>query len=223
MQVQLTIRVNCGYEEFLGALVPVFDQAARQPWNFQKDLLVHGKPFYRSTLRRFLCPGALGPGDFQALCAIHAGPDSNLDDVLHELIWYDWFKDLPISQILSQGVPYVIVITPGNLLPWTLSGDGHKYRDKLRKRGVAVGPVPGFRLPLDEAPIHLALDMGRSMALYESETDLGMWFRAHTRPILDRRILWDKYRLARLEPEDYQIFKANATEVTRIALQCSPV
>jgi len=74
MDVSHTVRRCCDYGEFLGSLVPVFDESECQPWVFQKGLLVDGRSFHRSTLRFFIAPATLQLADLRCLCAIHAGP-----------------------------------------------------------------------------------------------------------------------------------------------------
>jgi hypothetical protein len=85
MQEQHTVGLGCTYGEFMDSLAPVFERSGHQPWIFQKGLLVDSRPFHSSTIRRFLCPTVVTPEDLQVLCAVHAGPDSMIEHVLHEL------------------------------------------------------------------------------------------------------------------------------------------
>jgi hypothetical protein len=144
--------------------------------------------------------------------------------VLHELIWYDWFKDIPISSILNQHVQYGIVITSDNLAPWIMFHSGRIYVEKLRERSVEVGNSPRFLLPLNEIPLYLVADLGRSMEIYESEEGLNAWFTAHLGMVLDRKaVYWEEPPPVVLNPNDYLVLKTNAAEIIRIAFECSSV
>jgi hypothetical protein len=148
-----------------------------------------------------------------------------MQHVLHELIWDDWFKDIPIASILDQRVQYGILITPGNLSPWIMFHGGSKYEKKLSEHLVEVGSgITRFPMALDEVPLYLASDIDRLMEIYESEQDLKAWFETHLGIAMDwKAIWWDGQNPADFNEKDYLVLKINAKEVTRIAIECSPV
>jgi hypothetical protein len=127
LHTTMTIRMSCVYEEFLGALPPVFDQLDRHPWKNQKTMLDHGKQFHTSALRFFLCPEVFSEDDFHVLSAIQAGLCSKVEYMLHELVWSDWFKEVPISRIPDQATQYGILITPGDNTHWSAFNSDNRF------------------------------------------------------------------------------------------------
>jgi hypothetical protein len=196
----VTIRNSCCYEEFLGVLRELFIQTDTYPW----------KAF----------PNAMTSTDFDVLCAIHAGPNSDIDQVLHELRWNDWFNDVPISHILYWNIPYGIMVCPISPSHWTFDYGSAPYLQMMAGHSIEVG-MPRVLLPLMEVPKYLATDYQRSMEVYESEHNFGSWLIEHSGVLMERkRVLWER-NPADLSPDDYMAMKAVAKEITAFALQSS--
>jgi hypothetical protein len=150
--------------------------------------MVDGNVFCRRTIRLFLYPAALGPDYFDVSCVIHAGPGTDITNVLHEIACRDWFNNVPLFFIPYHDISYGILITPGNEALWTLFHSGIKYSTTLLEHNIEVDS-PSFHLPLKEVPRYLAFDCDHSMEDYELRSDMDVWFVSRRGVVVGRRVV----------------------------------
>jgi hypothetical protein len=172
-------------------------------------------------MRIFMCPAQLSPEDCQVLSAIYAGPDSTMELVLHELIWNDWFKDVPILDILPPEGLQGLLITPNRCPPWRSSRS--RYGRHLYDRTTRVQSMDGQVMRLCEVPIYLAWHVRNSMREFDAEHHLYRWLQEHRGAVLLRPEIWDDCFLKETGPEDYAAMRAAVPEILEVARQCSPV
>jgi hypothetical protein len=160
--------------------------------------------------------------DINVLSAIYAGPNANLNYVLHELIWHDWFSDTPISQLLPGDDSYGFLIVPGETPPWIRHYSGINYRRDLYQHAVQVCD-PSVSFSLDTIPKYLAYDCARMMMTHETENGIHAWFSVRRGAVLDRQeIPWRRPSID-LSPGDYAILRGTTNTITRIAEnRCNP-
>jgi hypothetical protein len=217
----VTVNEDCKYGEFAAILSVQYIRTERPPWFSQGCSLRIGTVPSPSNGRLYLCPATFNENDYDMLCAIHAGPDSSVSNVLRELIWGDWFSELPITQIFPGGQCYKLLIAPSGGGPSMQAFAGIRYLAKLDENIVQIGN-PLYTLKLREIPKILADHCAQLMAQYEAENDTLEWLCAHSGVVIGRvPINW--YSLPPLiSVEDYHMLQASGRTVTRIASDCCP-
>jgi hypothetical protein len=103
----IVVRAGCPYGKFLSALDVLLTEEERPPWIALAQELAEGAIFHRDAFRVYLCPDALSTEDLDAMCAIAACDNTSINQVLQRVYWGDWFKDVPISQMLPHSCPMV--------------------------------------------------------------------------------------------------------------------
>jgi hypothetical protein len=95
--------------------------------------MIPGREFPGNSIHIYLDPLSIYQKDMDLLSVIYAGPNSNINQVLHEIIWDDWFSDTPITQLLPQNKTYGLLIVPRETPPWIRHYSGIDYKRELRR------------------------------------------------------------------------------------------
>jgi len=188
LTVSPSVRVfrACSHGELLGALGALFGQVHRSPWaelalELDEDLV----RFYRDAFKVHLCSALLAQGQLDNIGAIVADCDTNVGQVLHELVWYDWFYDMPLSHVLDECMKYGILIVPSGQGVWHMNEAEPGFQMVMGTLHTPVGASP-YSLPLRHVPRYLAMQLENEMEIYDSTEGLDQWLTSHTCMVIQR-------------------------------------
>jgi hypothetical protein len=86
----------------------------------------------------------------QGICAFL---NNGLDYIFHRLIWYDWYAEMPINEILPGDESYQLLITPCHRRPW--EHDPIQFLALLHQSTIQL-KYPSVDAPLDIIPQYMA-------------------------------------------------------------------
>jgi hypothetical protein len=224
------IDINCvsNYGEFLGMLQLIMREADYEPWKVMSAVLAKDGLLPLDAFKIYLCPSIANSDDFKVLSAILACPDVSVGNVLHELMWHDWFYSLFVAHVLEKPsknawdqwdakIPYGFLIVPDGQCP-LLQDEG--FSASLNEQRVEEA----FSLTLSEMAKYLTYDLCRNMIRYEKkeDVDLQSWIDTHRAIVTPRQPVYLPEQYNDPADDQYAILRTHAKLITEIALQCCP-
>jgi hypothetical protein len=174
----LSVSHGCTYKDFLVQLESTFTRGEAIPWSNFGDL-IGGTPhqYWRGVFRLYLLPLAFKHDHLAILATIAVGDAIRINQVLHELMWHDWFKDTPISDILQGDTPYGLLVMPYHEGAWASYAARDRFYDLLSAQRVVVQPTT--YIPMRVVPAYMAMELRREMEEIEDLTNMSQWLDQH--------------------------------------------
>jgi hypothetical protein len=206
------------YGDFLQCLGNLFIESRSPFWGDLAELSTFLQFLYwRGMFRIYLVPLALGQEHLTLLAAIATSNMVQIDQVLFEIMWYDWFNVMPIRDLLEDS-PYGLLVMPFNGGAWSDDAQEQRFMDILET--MAIVAQPDTFIPMTVVPMYMALEFLERMHEFENRNGMFDWIARHCGLLKPRKPIYKENCDQHLNDAQHLLVRAQARAIIEIASSC---
>jgi hypothetical protein len=206
------------YGDFLHYLGELFIESRSPFWGDLAELSTYLQPLYwHGMFRIYLMPLALEQEHLTLLAAIATSNMVRIDQVLFEIMWYDWFSVMGIGALLEDS-PYGLLVMPFNGGAWADDAQRRRFKYMLRAKAIVV--QPDTFIPMTVVPGYMALDFLARMHEVEERNGMFHWIERHNGLLRPRKPIDQKNCDQDLNVAQRLLVRAEARTIIEIASSC---